>query len=160
MPLPYKPVVILGEHERVGGPPILDGFILTGTDNYTLARFRIDTGADRTLIGPGDREALGIDLESLPLSDQVTITANGLVRMHEVTIGLGFRTLDGALAHAGLTVAVAPHQISDYEAPSLLGLDFLYRLNLTVEPTHSRLQGLAPYDSSANTYSLERRIPS
>ena len=96
-----------------------------------------------------------VDLESLPLSDQLTITANGLVR-REITIGLGFRTLDGAL-DARLTVAVAPHQVSDYEAPSLLGLDFLYRLNLTVEPTHSRLQGLAPYVD--RQHALERRIP-
>lgn len=42
--------------------------------------------------------------------------------------------------------------------PSLLGLDFLYRLDLDVQPTHSRLQGLAMYNTDTNTYSLDERI--
>ena len=161
MPLRSRPLVILGEHSRPGGPPELDGFVLTSFDNYTLARFRIDTGADRTVIGPGVREALGYDADSLPVVGRPFYMADGSpVQMRELTVSLSFRTLDGGLAFSVLPVLVPPEPVSDYETPSLLGIDFLYLLNLTVAPTHSQLEGLAPYDPQSNTYDLDQRVVS
>lgn len=160
MPLPLRPFVILAEHEYPGGPPVVDGFVLTDRDDYTMVSFRVDTGADRTTISPGDREALGIDLASLPLSDHVTITGGGVIWQREMVVSLGFWTLDGGLATARLAVDVASEEASDIEMPSMLGLDFIYLLNLAVAPTHTQLHGLAPYDAATNTYHLDEGAPS
>ena len=107
----------------------------------------VDTGSDRTAIGPDDAIRLarqfGINLRTLPAGDSGT-GVGGLV---------GTRTLDGVLTlsdfSTALTLTIIEPRLPLLPIPSLLGRDILSRFALILEERTQRVLLLEPAEADA-----------
>ena len=104
----------------------------------------VDTGADRTILGPLDTRRLGIDLSTLPAGrpstgvggQSQTRTTGAILKLESVSMELTI--LDSPL---GSEPSLA--------IPSLLGRDILSRFALFIEERTSRVLLLEPEEADA-----------
>ena len=136
--------------ERGRSRPFIDGIFelhgpLAGTFKVPLL---VDTGADRTVIGPPDAlrlsEELGIDLASLPTGEP----SQGVGGRHNT------RTVQSMLAMGSFTTALTltildPGSSLSLAIPSLLGRDVTSRFALIVEERTDRVLLLDPQEADA-----------
>ena len=113
-----------------------------GTRRF-LIDFLVDTGADRTVIGPRDVEAMDIDLRALP-QGRPMLSAGGRrsTLFIEAVISLGATDIELPLTI--LAPASAPLQI-----PSILGREVLAQFALFIELRTNRVLLFDPAEASA-----------
>jgi predicted aspartyl protease len=124
--------------------PFVHGLLqFPSLDNRALAvEMLIDTGADRTVLGPVDALRLGIDLSTLPTGPLSTgIGGQTPTRCVEATLTLG--TFSTALTLTMLAPTRQPLPL-----PSLLGRDVLAHMALFFDQRTARVLLLQPDEAN------------
>ncbi len=106
----------------------------------------VDTGADRTILGPLDTRRLGIDLSTLPAGrpstgvggQSQTRTTGAILKLESFSTALELTILDSP-----------PGSQPSLAIPSLLGRDILSRFALFIEERTSRVLLLEPEEADA-----------
>jgi len=101
----------------------------------------VDTGADRTILSPGDAERLGIDITTLASGTPSTGVGQRPVPTRTIQAALILQPL---LIPLTLTIPETPNPI-----PSLLGRDILSHFALFMEERTSRVLLLEPPEADA-----------
>lgn len=130
-----------GEHR-----PFVHGRVSTGRVVRNVY-FRVDTGADITVLSPRDAVSMALDLGSLPRSDTVGVGGTAATVVAPATITFGRQVFPIALR------VLLPRQPNEEETfqtvPSLLGRDILSQFALYIEERRGLVLLLDAHEATA-----------
>lgn len=105
----------------------------------------VDTGADITLLSPGDARRLGLDSSRL-IPSMGLVGVGGLTRIREVKAALRLGTRQFDLTIHVMIVDGVSHERNLQQIPSLLGRDVLAHFALFLEERTRRVLLLDPHE--------------
>ena len=86
--------------------------------------FLVDTGADASLLNPGDVVRIGVNIDLLEGSAE-SVGLGGAIQCFVEPVWVIFTTIDGTIHIYSSTMEIAPVQPDTLDLPSLLGRDIL-----------------------------------
>ncbi|MDO8876327.1 MAG: hypothetical protein Q8M24_14635 [Pseudolabrys sp.] len=133
--------MVIGRFETFSGRPTVDCYLDIKTIGVSgMVPFLIDTGADCTVLMPGDANSLGIDFDTLKHSQTVTSVGVGgecvdflvpaILMVRENKVAKAYRF--------GLRIAMDERALDG--APSLLGRDILQYWRILCDFPNKKLE--------------------
>ena len=131
--------MLRGRFGNTSGRPYLEGrLVLPDLRMVTDISFCVDTGADRTVLLPGDGTRMGIDFTKLTRETE-SVGVGGLSRNYIESAVLAFSDPGRFLYVYMIDVEISPPSPEIMDIPSLLGRDILNRWRMIYNPTRNRL---------------------
>ena len=128
-----------GRFGDTSGRPYVEGrLILPRLKIRGDVSFCVDTGADRSLLHPGDGERIGIDYTKLSGATE-SVGVGGICRNFVEPALLVFSEPKRFLYVYMIPLAISPPSPDIMDLPSLLGRDILDRWRMTYDPARKRL---------------------
>lgn len=132
--------MIIGRFGDTSGRPFIEGrLILPRLNVRGDISFLLDTGADSSIIMPGDAQRLGVPFDRLQ-GDHECGGIGGTIRHFAEQAVLVFSDSGVALYAYELQIAVMPNDPGMEEVPSLLGRDVVDRWRITYDPNGTGLR--------------------
>lgn len=132
--------MIAGRFGDTSGRPYVEGrlhfprFDLTGS-----VSFLADTGADASLVSPGDAGRIGVDFGQLEGRTE-SVGLGGSVECYVERAWVVFTGGDGEVYVYALDIEIAPPSPDALALPSLLGRDILDRWRMVYDPSYRLLE--------------------
>ena len=137
--------MITGRFGNTTGRPYIEARVWL-LDRYSDVSFVVDTGADRSILSPGDVERFGIDPELLgPRRLDVGGVSKASVLCAETDALLAFSDSECLWVY-GVNLAIGFADQMSRRLPSLLGRDVLNRWGMTCDYKENRLDFM-PHDA-------------
>jgi hypothetical protein len=131
--------MLTGRFGDTTGRPYIEGrLILPRLKIRGDISFCVDTGADRSLLHPGDGQRMGIDYTKLTGQTQ-SVGVGGICHNFVEPALVVFSEPKRFLHVYIIPLAVCPHALDRMDLPSLLGRDILDQWRMTYHPTKKRL---------------------
>ena len=131
--------MLRGRFGDTSGRPYLEGrLILPDLRISTDISFCVDTGADRTVLLPGDGVRMGIDFAGLTRETE-SVGVGGLCRNYVEPAIIVFSEPRRFLYAYMIDMEVSPPSPEIMDVPSLLGRDVLNRWRMIYNPMKNRL---------------------
>jgi hypothetical protein len=132
-------MVLRGRFGDTSGRPYLEGrLVLPGLDLRSDISFIVDTGADQSVLMPGDAIRMGLDYGKL--TGNVTAAGiGGLCQNFVEEAILAFSEPGKALYIYRVNIQIPAPSPDILDIPSLLGRDVLDRWSMTYTPSRKRL---------------------
>lgn len=131
--------MLTGRFGDTTGRPYIEGrLILPRLKIKGDISFCVDTGADRSLLHPGDGERMGIDYTKLT-GETESVGVGGICHNFVEPALLAFSEPKRFLYVYIIPLAIAPAAPDIMDLPSLLGRDILDQWRMTYHPIKKRL---------------------
>ena len=131
--------MLRGRFGDTSGRPYLEGrLILPRLGIDSDISWCVDTGADRTLLMPGDGERMAIDYARL-MRETESVGVGGISRDYLEDAWLVFSDPGHCLYAYALDLEISPPSIEIMDLPSLLGRDILHRWRMSYSFVRKRL---------------------
>ena len=132
--------MLSGRFGNTSGRPYIEGRLIIPRLNVQGDfSFLVDTGADTTLLMPGDGVTLGLDYSQLLNRNDDARGAGGRFTGYSESAWLVFSEGDNLLGYA-ISLAILAYDNEMLRVPSLLGRDVIHRWRMNYDPTNGRLQ--------------------
>jgi hypothetical protein len=131
--------MLTGRFGDTTGRPYIEGrLILPRLEIRGDISFCVDTGADRSLLHPGDGERMGIDYTKLT-GETESVGVGGIRHSFVEPALLVFSEPKRFLYVYIIDLAISPPSLDIMDLPSLLGRDILDRWRMIYHPAKKRL---------------------
>lgn len=131
--------MLTGRFGDTTGRPYIEGrLILPRLEIRGDISFCVDTGADRSLLHPGDGERMGIDYTKLT-GETESVGVGGICHSFVEPALLVFSEPKRFLYVYIIDLAISPPSLDIMDLPSLLGRDILDRWRMIYHPAKKRL---------------------
>jgi hypothetical protein len=131
--------MLRGRFGDTSGRPYFEGrLLLLGLKTLGDISFLVDTGADRSVLHPGDGERIGVDYEKLTHKTESTGIGgicHGFLEPALVVFSEPGRNLYVYL----IPIEIVPPEEHIMELPSIIGRDILDRWRTVYDPTNNEL---------------------
>ena len=126
--------MIEGRFGNTSGRPYVEGRLyLPRFDLAGDISFLVDTGADASLVNPGDALRIGVDIARLGGQAEL-VGLGGSIACFVEPVWVVFSGRDGAIYVYRLDMEIAPPRPDTHSLPSLLGRDVLDRWRMVYDP--------------------------
>jgi hypothetical protein len=131
--------MLTGRFGDTSGRPYIEGRLIFPRLNIRGdVSFCVDTGADRSLLHPGDGERMGVDYTKL-IGETESVGVGGICHNFVEPALLVFVEPKRLLYVYIMDLAISPPSPDIMDLPSLLGRDVLDRWRMTYHPARTRL---------------------
>ena len=147
--------MIEGRFGNTSGRPYVEGRIFF--PRFGLrgdVSFLVDTGADASLLNPGDVVRFGVDFDLLRGHSE-SVGLGGSIRSFVEPVWVLFTNSASAVHVYHIDVAIAPVQTDAFDIPSLLGRDILDRWRMVYDPE----MGLLEFEVRSTDLTIEAESP-
>ena len=119
-----------------GGHPFVNGAVVLPRLNLCgEVLFKVDTGADVSVLSPHDAARLGLVPLDQPVARTAVLGGHRVILLEDALLAFG----DEQLKVYGCTIGIL-EQPEAYGLPSVLGRDILERWRITMEPSSGLFQ--------------------
>ena len=133
-------MVLRGRFDETNGRPFIEGrLLLPRLRLQSDISFIVDTGADQSVLMPGDSIRMNVDYGAL-MGDIETVGIGGLARNFTEEAVLAFSDHGKILYAYRITIQIPSVEPDILGIPSLLGRDVLDRWSMSYNPSKKRLQ--------------------
>ena len=115
--------------------------------------FLVDTGADASLLNPGDVVRIGVNIDLLEGSAE-SVGLGGAIQCFVEAVWVIFTTIDGTIHIYSSSMEIAPVQPDTLDLPSLLGQDILDHWKMVYDPE----MGVLEFDVRSADLTIEADI--
>ena len=129
---------MIGGRFDARGRPVLSAEVVLPGGIVQVVPFLVDTGAESTILMPGDSIRLRVDFKALSTSVPVKIGGEEL-HGHPQEIALRFAAGGHVYTFFGDVLIVDPGLFPTIRHPSILGRGFWSRLKLTIDYTNGTM---------------------
>lgn len=131
--------MITGRFGDTSGRPFIEGRLYLPRLNLSAdVSFLLDTGADSSILMPGDARRLGVPFDQL-VGDNECGGLGGIVHCFEERALLVFSEHKVALYAYELCMDIMPDDPQMVDVPSIVGRDVIDRWLITYDPQHNSL---------------------
>ena len=131
--------MITGRFGDTSGRPFIEGRLYLPRLNLSAdVSFLLDTGADSSILMPGDANRMGVPFDRL-VGDNECGGVGGIVHCFEERALVVFSEHNVALYAYELSMDIMPNDPQMLDVPSIVGRDILDRWRITYDPQRSKL---------------------
>ena len=131
--------MLKGRFGNTSGRPYIEALvILPQLDMKSAVSFLVDTGADRTVLMPGDAKRIGIDCRQLSRAGEM-VGVGGTCRNYFTSAYVLFSEESRRLFAYRIDIQIAEEKPEIMDIPSLLGRDILSQWRMNCSPKENLL---------------------